>query len=63
MATTSSTATLPGPQARSQGIALRRGVVLVLMTLVIPGSAQLAAGNRRLGRIALRIWLALIALL
>jgi LCP family protein required for cell wall assembly len=26
------------------------------MTLVLPGSAQLAAGNRRLGRVALRIW-------
>ncbi|HEX6758217.1 MAG TPA: LCP family protein [Propionibacteriaceae bacterium] len=26
------------------------------MTLVLPGSAQLAAGNRRLGRAALRIW-------
>ena len=26
------------------------------MTLVLPGSAQLAAGSRRLGRAALRIW-------
>jgi LCP family protein required for cell wall assembly len=26
------------------------------MTLVLPGSAQLAAGHRRLGRVALRIW-------
>ena len=26
------------------------------MTLVLPGSAQLAAGNRRLGRVALRVW-------
>jgi LCP family protein required for cell wall assembly len=26
------------------------------MTLVLPGSAQLVAGNRRLGRLALRIW-------
>jgi LCP family protein required for cell wall assembly len=26
------------------------------MTLVLPGSAQLAAGNRRLGRVAVRIW-------
>ena len=26
------------------------------MTLVLPGSAQLAAGQRRLGRVALRVW-------
>jgi polyisoprenyl-teichoic acid--peptidoglycan teichoic acid transferase len=29
------------------------------MTLVLPGSAQLAAGHRRLGRVALRIWVTL----
>ena len=29
------------------------------MTLVLPGSAQLAGGSRRLGRIALRIWITL----
>jgi polyisoprenyl-teichoic acid--peptidoglycan teichoic acid transferase len=28
------------------------------MTLVLPGSAQLAGGSRRLGRFALRVWLA-----
>jgi hypothetical protein len=27
------------------------------MTLLLPGSAQVAAGNRRVGQIALRIWL------
>jgi LCP family protein required for cell wall assembly len=32
----------------------------MVMTLVVPGSAQLAAGNRDVGRIALRIWLALL---
>ena len=44
---------LPSPQRRSEGIAARRGIVLVLMSLVVPGSAQLAAGNRRIGRVAL----------
>jgi len=39
-----------------------RAVVLVLLTLLVPGAAQLAAGNRRLGRIAVRIWLGLAAL-
>ncbi|HEY9564722.1 MAG TPA: LCP family protein [Nocardioides sp.] len=33
------------------------------MTLVVPGSAQLVAGNRRVGRIAIRVWCAVIALL
>lgn len=54
---------LPGPQQRSQGVAIRRGLVLVLMTLFVPGSAQLAAGDKRIGRIALRVWLSLLALL
>jgi len=54
---------LPAPLQRSQGIAIRRGVVLTLMTLVVPGSAQIAAGDKRLGRIALRCWLALLGLL
>lgn len=34
----------------------RRALVLMLMTLVAPGSAQLVAGNRRVGRLALRVW-------
>jgi polyisoprenyl-teichoic acid--peptidoglycan teichoic acid transferase len=32
---------------------------LLAMTLVLPGSAQLVAGNRRVGRFALRIWASL----
>ena len=58
---TTASATLT-PQRRSAGIAVRRGVVLVLMTLIVPGSAQLAAGNARVGRIALRVWLTMVAL-
>lgn len=60
--TSAAAAALPAPQARSQGIAVRRGVILVLMTLIVPGSAQVAAGNKRLGRLALRVWLTLLAL-
>ena len=52
----------PPAQARSQGIALRRGLTLLGMTLVVPGSAQLVGGNERLGRTAVRIWFTLIAL-
>lgn len=46
----------------------RRALGLVAMSAVVPGSAQFVAGNRRLGRVALRTWatlwlLALVALL
>ncbi|HEX3198446.1 MAG TPA: hypothetical protein VHR39_12940, partial [Propionibacteriaceae bacterium] len=43
-------------QERSDRIKRRRGLTFLAMTLVLPGSAQLAAGSRRLGRAALRIW-------
>jgi polyisoprenyl-teichoic acid--peptidoglycan teichoic acid transferase len=56
------TSPLPDAQTRSQGIALRRGLTMLGMTLIVPGSAQLAGGNERLGRFAFRIWLGLIAL-
>ncbi|MHA7222308.1 LCP family protein [Arthrobacter sp. RHLT1-20] len=35
----------------------KRAFLLILMTLLVPGSAQTVAGNRRIGRIALRITL------
>ena len=38
----------------------RRALALMAMTLVLPGSAQLACGNKRVGRAALRIWFALL---
>jgi LCP family protein required for cell wall assembly len=44
---------------QSERIRRRRGLTLLAMTLVLPGSAQLVAGNRRLGRLALRIWASL----
>ena len=44
----------------TSGVQFRRAVVLMLMTLVLPGSAQLAAGRKQVGRIALRIWFGLI---
>ena len=31
-------------------------MALMLSTLLLPGSAQLVPGNRRVGRIAMRIW-------
>ncbi|MCW2752690.1 MAG: cell envelope-related transcriptional attenuator [Marmoricola sp.] len=37
-------------------IRFRRAVTLMPMTLVLPGSAQLVAGRKQTGRIAMRIW-------
>src|SRR6478609_1667261 len=45
---------------RAARVRFRRAVALMLMTLVLPGSAQLVAGNRRVGLIALRIWAVLL---
>ncbi|GAB3999006.1 LCP family protein [Nocardioides marmoraquaticus] len=54
-------ATRPVPPRRpSPAHAFRRALVLVLMTLVLPGSAQLVAGNKRVGRLALRVWAGLL---
>lgn len=41
---------------RSERIKLRRALSYLGMTLILPGSTQLAVGNKRVGRIALRIW-------
>ena len=51
------------PQQRSERVKLRRGLTFLGMTLLLPGSAQIAAGNRRLGRLALRVWIGLWVLL
>ncbi|PUA81941.1 LCP family protein [Nocardioides currus] len=49
---------------RAQRVRFRRAVALMVMTLAVPGSAQLVAGNRRVGRIAMRTWMGLgVALL
>jgi len=47
---------LRDPAALSPAMRTRRGVTLLLMTLFVPGSAQVTAGNRRWGRVGLRIW-------
>ena len=43
-------------------VRFRRAVALMVMTLVLPGSAQLVAGRKQVGRVALRIWFSLILL-
>lgn len=46
---------------RSDGVKVRRGLTFVAMTLVCPGSAQIVAGHRGWGRLALRVWAGLWA--
>lgn len=50
-----------GVPDRAARVRFRRATTLLLMTLVLPGSAQLVAGNRRTGWIALRVFGALVA--
>src|SRR4051794_4447970 len=65
--TTYSAGTTLGPNAgsirteeRAARVRFRRALALMSMTLVLPGSAQLASGNRRVGLMALRIWFGLL---
>jgi LCP family protein required for cell wall assembly len=41
-------------------VRFRRAITLLLMTLFLPGSAQLVAGRREVGRFALRVWLCVV---
>lgn len=41
-------------------IRFRRAVALMFMTLVLPGSAQLVAGRKQVGRVAMRTWFVLV---
>lgn len=49
------------PELLSGAMRTRRALVLLLMTLALPGAAQVMAGNRRMGRLGLRIWLGVLA--
>ncbi len=50
------------PSGASAPVRTKRAFVLVLLTLFIPGSAQIVAGDRKLGRRALRVTLTVWAL-
>lgn len=50
------------PESLSPGLRFRRGMTLLLVTLLVPGAAQVAAGNRTTGRAALRVYLIVLAL-
>jgi hypothetical protein len=45
---------------RAAQVRFRRALTLMLMTVVLPGSAQLAAGNKRVGHNALRAFAAAV---
>ena len=47
----------PGCDDRLARVRFRRAVTLMVMTLFVPGSAQLVAGRRQVGRVAIRVWL------
>ncbi|MDF2093151.1 LCP family protein [Knoellia sp. 3-2P3] len=53
---------LADPESMGPRTRRRRAFALVLLTLAFPGSAQLAAGSRTVGRVAVRCWLGLWAL-
>jgi polyisoprenyl-teichoic acid--peptidoglycan teichoic acid transferase len=55
------------PAGASPSVRTKRAFVLLLLTLLVPGSAQIVAGDRQLGRRALRVtltvWVLVIAAL
>ena len=50
------------PQSAPEGLRTRRAFILLALTLLLPGSAQVVAGNRRLGRRALLVTFSVWAL-
>jgi LCP family protein required for cell wall assembly len=48
-------------QTELRRVRLRRALTLMVMTLVLPGSAQLVAGRKDVGKWALRVWLGTLA--
>ena len=52
-----------GSDDRLARLRFRRALTLLAMTLLLPGSAQLVAGRKQVGRIAIRIWVGLVAVL
>lgn len=50
------------PESLPSAMRRRRAFTLLGLTLVAPGSAQLVAGNRTVGRVAVRFWVLTLAL-
>ncbi|MFC9333270.1 LCP family protein [Arthrobacter sp. NPDC057009] len=45
------------PSSATEPVRTKRAFLLILLTLLVPGSAQIVAGDRKLGRTALRVTL------
>jgi polyisoprenyl-teichoic acid--peptidoglycan teichoic acid transferase len=43
-------------------MARRRALTLLALSVILPGTAQIVAGNRAIGRIVLRLWLGLLGI-
>ena len=56
------TSPIRNPDLRNPSVMTRRAWWLIVLSLIIPGSAQLLAGNRRLGRILFGSWLSMVAI-
>ncbi|CAI9407424.1 LCP family glycopolymer transferase [Aestuariimicrobium sp. T2.26MG-19.2B] len=56
------TADSPTVAQRSERVVLRRGIGYLVGSILVPGSAQLVGGNRRVGVVALRVIGALLGL-
>src|SRR3954468_3558193 len=54
---------VPDRQHELARVRFRRAVALLLMTLVLPGSAQLVVGRKQVGRLAIRVWAGCLGLL
>jgi polyisoprenyl-teichoic acid--peptidoglycan teichoic acid transferase len=48
-------------EQRSEEARFRRSLTLVGLSVIAPGSAQLVAGNRQLGKVVLQLWVGLLA--
>ena len=59
----SATSPLRHPNTGSSTVMTRRAWWLVVLNIILPGSAQVLAGSRGLGRFGLRLTLALLALI
>jgi len=55
------TSPIRNPDVRDPAVMRRRAWWLIVLSLLMPGSAQLIAGNRRLGRVLFGAWLLLLA--
>jgi LCP family protein required for cell wall assembly len=55
------TSPIRNPDVRDPAVMSRRAWWLIVLSVLMPGSAQLLAGNRRLGRVLFGTWLVLVA--